>query len=94
MAACRYLSWVALGQVPDIDAFVEANVTTVADWDANFKMLKVAPSLRVPGQGWGWALAVQWWGQAHRCRHGLVSSPEIVTVSPYGFASAAPPEGR
>ena len=35
------MSWVALGQVPDIDAFVEANVTTVADWDANFKMLKV-----------------------------------------------------
>jgi hypothetical protein len=27
--------------VADLDAFVEANVTTVADWDANFKMLKV-----------------------------------------------------
>ncbi len=38
---CRYLSWVALGQVPDIDAFVEQNVTSVADWDANFKMLKL-----------------------------------------------------
>lgn len=31
----------SIGQVPDLDAFVEANVTTVADWDANFKMLKV-----------------------------------------------------
>jgi hypothetical protein len=37
----RYVSWVILGQVADLDAFVEANVTTVADWDANFKMLKV-----------------------------------------------------
>jgi hypothetical protein len=37
----RYLSWVALGQVADLDTFVETHVTTVADWDANFKMLKV-----------------------------------------------------
>ena len=44
----RYVSWVILGQVADLDAFVEANVTTVADWDANFKMLKVQPSCLFP----------------------------------------------
>ncbi len=38
---CSFLPWVSIGQVADLDAFVEANVTTVADWDANFKMLKV-----------------------------------------------------
>ena len=31
----------AIGQIADFDAFVEANVTSVGDWDANFKMLKV-----------------------------------------------------
>jgi hypothetical protein len=36
-----FSSWVLLGQVADMDAFVETNVTTVADWDANFKMLKL-----------------------------------------------------
>jgi dynein heavy chain 2 len=33
--------WMVLGMVPDLDAYVEENVTEVSAWDANFKALKV-----------------------------------------------------
>ena len=33
-------SWVLLGSVPDIFEYVETNVTEVAQWEVNFKMLK------------------------------------------------------
>lgn len=37
----RLANWVVLGRVPDLDAYVEANVNTIAQWDANFKQLKL-----------------------------------------------------
>jgi len=36
-----YGAWAVLSSVQDLDAYVEEHVTTVADWDVNFKMLKV-----------------------------------------------------
>ncbi|KAK9815706.1 hypothetical protein WJX72_008353 [[Myrmecia] bisecta] len=37
----KWVDWVALGTV-DLDEFVDQNLTDVADWDVNFRMLKAA----------------------------------------------------
>jgi dynein heavy chain 2 len=41
MLLVKYAPFVRLGQVADIDAYIEANVTTCDEYIANFKMLKV-----------------------------------------------------
>ncbi|MEW5298927.1 MAG: hypothetical protein WDW36_001997 [Sanguina aurantia] len=38
----RWADWVVLGTIQDLDEYADSNLTEVADWELNFRMLKAA----------------------------------------------------